>query len=456
MTHLAGTVGGVRALAGLGILLVALIGAGLALHVPGADSVGSVGLTNSFVAILGVAGAAYLASVWLVLRRPSPRRSVWLVLGVALAMRLPALAGPPFLSSDLFRYIWDGRVQEAGINPYRYIPADPALEALRDQAIYPHVNRREYAPTIYPPMAQALFQLIARISQTPLAVKLAMVGFEMLAVGCLIRLLALAGLPLARVLIYAWNPLAVWTFAGNGHVDGAVVGLIGLALLARGLRRDGWAGAALGGAVLLKFLPLALAPALWRRWNWRFVAAFLAVVGGLYAAYSDAGWRVFGFLPAYGREEGIGQGGGIWLLAGLGNLVPLPDLAGRVYLALAALGLGGLGAWIAFRTRWPTDPGEDIVRVCAASAILAGCTMAALSPHYPWYFVWLAVPACLAPYRSVIWLSVAPLVLYLDPLHERFIWPSLVYVPCLVLAWVDLRRHPAGRIVAAPRAIRSS
>src|SRR5512146_19254 len=66
-------------------------------------------------------------------------------------LRLPLLLAPPYLSNDVYRYVWDGRVQAAGVNPYRYVPAAAALEALRDDRIYPEINRRERAVTIYPP-----------------------------------------------------------------------------------------------------------------------------------------------------------------------------------------------------------------------------------------------------------------------------------------------------------------
>ena len=87
--------------------------------------------------------------------------AIWLVLGVAVAMRLLTLTAPPVLSSDLYRYVWDGRVQLAGINPYRYLPAADELAFLRDEAVYPHINRAEYAHTVYPPAAQAIFALAA-------------------------------------------------------------------------------------------------------------------------------------------------------------------------------------------------------------------------------------------------------------------------------------------------------
>ncbi len=443
-----------RALAGIGAALIVLTALGLALHVPGADSVGSIARTNWFVALMAVAAALYLAAVALVLRAP-PAGGTWLVLGVALALRLAVLPSAPFLSSDLYRYIWDGRVQIAGTNPYRFIPADPALQSLRDAAIYPHVNRREYAPTIYPPAAQAIFQAVARISQTPFAMKLAMVVFEFVAMAAMLRLLALAGLPPARLLIYGWNPLAVWAFAGNGHLDALAIGFLGLALLARGLRRQGLAGFALGAAVLVKFLPVIVAPALWRRWDWRLPAAALALAVLLYACYASVGWRVLGYLPGYASEEGLGRGGGIWLLAGLAELGPLPRFADPVYLAVVAVLLLGLGARIALRDPLPADPAADTVRVAGRAALLGCALMLAITPHYPWYYPWLALPACLAPSDAAIWLGVAPLVLTLDPLHERFVWPALVYVPALFLVvrdrargarHVGMRASPVGRM----------
>jgi hypothetical protein len=434
----------------LGVAIIGLVVAGALLHVPGAENVGSVPLVNAFVALLAVAGVCHLGAVAVVLRQPVSRRTIWLVLAVAGAIRVPPLIAPPFLSSDLYRYVWDGRVQQSGINPYRYIPADPALTALRDAAIYPHINRRDYAPTIYPPMAQVIFRTVAALAQSTLAIKLAMVTFELLGVLCLIRLLTIAGLPTARVLIYAWNPLAAWDFAGNGHIDAAAAGLVALALLLRAARRDGWTGIVLGAAVAVKFLPAAVVPALWRRWDWKLPLACIAVIIGLYACYASVGWRVFGFLADYGREEGLDQGGGFWLLAGVSDLMPLTPLAVKLYLAATALVLGGLAVWVGFRGRQPLGGPQAAVKVCGHAALLATAALIAASPHYPWYFPWLAVPACLAPLRSTIWLSVAALLLYVDPLHEQFLWPALLWAPAIVLALLDLRRAGVARLLANP------
>ena len=107
------------------------------------------------------------------------------------------------------------------------------MAALRDEAIYPNINRRTYAPTIYPPVAEYIFFLASRISESPLGMKAAMVGLEFASIGILLHLRALAGQPLERILIYAWHPLALWEFAGSGHIDAAVVLFVALALWAR-------------------------------------------------------------------------------------------------------------------------------------------------------------------------------------------------------------------------------
>ncbi len=424
----------------LGASTVGLVLIGLGLHVPGADSVGSIARVNLFVGVMALAGAAFLAACALVLRHPGGRGTLALVLVVAGLMRVPPLLAPPFLSSDLFRYVWDGRVQLAGINPYRYIPADPALAGLRDHAIFDHVNRRTYARTIYPPTAQVLFRLVASIRQSPRAVKIGAVLCEVLAVSSLAVLLPRAGLPASRILLYAWNPLAAWCYAGNGHVDAAAIGLIGVALLARGLGRDGWSGVALGAAVLVKFLPAAIVPAFWR-WRWRLPAAIVATIVLLYIPFFGVGLRhVFGFLGAYGGEEGLRDGQGLWILAGLQRFGPLPAASVPLYAAATVLLLGGLALLVGLARRTAPDGPGEAVEVAARAGCLAGVTLLLLSPHYPWYFPFLGVFAAIAPAWCVLWLSVAPMALYLDPWHEFFVWPSIVYAPALLLACFDLRR----------------
>ena len=316
----------------LGLALFGLTMAALSLHVPGALSIGTLTLKSWFVAITGVSAAVYVAAILAIIHGPASRAGIWFVLLVAAALRVPLIVSPPFLSTDVYRYVWDGRVQAAGINPYRYFPGDPVLTTLRDRTVYPKINRAEYAPTIYPPMAQVIFAASGVLWSSVTGVKATMAAFEVLAVICLLRLLTAAGLPKERVAIYAWNPLPVWAFAGDGHIDAAVTGLVAAALLLQVRHRNTWAGAVLGLAIVTKFLPAVVAPILWRRrTGWRTAAACLATVTALYALYGSVGLRIFGFLNGYGSEEGYDSGEGFWLLAGLGRLMKPPAFATTLY-----------------------------------------------------------------------------------------------------------------------------
>ncbi len=424
-------------LACLGAALLTLTVFGLLLDVPA--TAGEVRLVRMavLVGLLVLAAAVYFAAVRLVLRYAWPRGTTWVVLGVAMALRALLLTAPPILSTDIYRYVWDGRVQDAGINPYRYVPADPALAALRDASIYPHINRADYARTIYPPVAEILFAAAGLVSHGVTGMRLLMLGFEAIGIICLLRLLSLAGLPGERILIYAWNPLAFWSFASDGHVDAIVVGLLGLALLLRARHKEGWAGAVLAGAVLTKFFPLVMAPAFLRGGRfWRPALAGLVVIGCGYALYGGAGRHVLGFLPSYGQEEGIDAGQGIWLLAGLAQLMPLPAAAPAIYAAGIALIFLGLAVAILRQRAFEND-----VRIlCRDTGMLAAVATAAISPHYHWYFAWLALPAVVAPSRTLLWLATAPLLLIEEPVAgDRFFWPSLVYLPAILLLMADLR-----------------
>ena len=420
-------------LAALGLLLLAVNVGALAIRVPDAEIVGAAPQSTAFVGVIAVGFAVYLISVRLVLRERLPRAALWTILGIAVLMRAALLPAPPFLSTDIYRYVWDGQVQAGGINPYRYIPADPALERLRDPDIYPLINRKDYARTIYPPAAQMVFAAVGQVSRGVTGMKLAMVGFEALGMLAMLAILRGAGLPSTQILIYAWNPLALWSFARDGHVDAMAIGFLGLALLARTRGRHGLAGGLLGAATLVKVLPVAVAPAFVRGGRlWRPMLVGAAVIVLLYLPYLSAGRDVLGFAGGYGAEEGYETGAGYWLLAGLSHLGLGPPGLLPTYLICVALLLAALALRIAFGRARGTA--TDAVALCQDAGILAALTTCAASPHYAWYYPWLALPAVVAPSPALIWLGSAPILFLIDPFNDRFLWPSLVFVPALVLA----------------------
>jgi hypothetical protein len=426
-----------------GVLLIGLTIAGLTLPqpVPGQFGIGYGAALTHFVSLGCIQGLIYFAAVALVLHGKPSAPTLWMVLACAALLRLIVVIFPPFLSNDMYRYIWDGWVQAAGINPYRYIPADPHLAFLRDATVFPNINRADYAHTIYPPAAQMIFFIsagTAKLLAAPpvLAMKLTMLAFEAAGIWAMLRLLDYAGLPRTRILIYAWNPLPLWEFAGSGHVDAIAICFIALALLAACAGSRGWSAGALAAAVLTKFLPVILLPALWRRWDWKFAAIFIAIIVVLYAPYLGVGKAVLGFLGGYGAQEGIDSGQGIFLLAVFGQLVTLPAYAAKIYLLMLAVALLALAVVMVFGPAPATR--EAATRAIAGRSLLLGCVlMVGLSPHYPWYYCWLLIPACILPWSSVLYLVTASFLLYLNPIHTQLFWPALVYGPFLLLALRD-------------------
>jgi hypothetical protein len=416
-------------LVALGASMVALTGFGLLLQHQDAHS--------GFIILELVQGVLFLVAVALTWRGGLSGRALVGILAVAALMRLGVLLAPPYLSDDVNRYVWDGRVEATGINPYRYIPVDPHLAALRDDMIFPNVNRSTYAPTIYPPVAEYIFFIATRVSESLTWMKATMVVFELAGVVLLLKLLVLLDLPRERILIYAWHPLALWEFAGSGHIDAAVVAFVTLALWAR-RREAAWlTGSALAAAVLVKFFPAAIFPALYRRWDWKMPAVAVATAVAAYLPFLSGGTSVFGFLSGYVSEEGLQNGSGFFLWTLLSRVAPpLGGLGVAPYLAFAAAALAALAIY-AVRRDGAADHG-----IASATALAVWATVL-LSPHYPWYFAWIVPFLCFAPFPSVLYLTVTSPLLYFvpggpDPQGARTGFEAAIYGPFAVLAGFEL------------------
>jgi alpha-1,6-mannosyltransferase len=409
----------------------------LALEMAGLRSVDA-DAPERVIGVIAAQGAVYFVAVfWVASRRPSP---LWLVLAFAALLRVPLLLSPPFLSDDVYRYVWDGRVQAAGINPYRHVPAAPELEALRDDDIYPNINRSDYAVTIYPPAAQLFFLLATRISESVTWMKAALLLWEGLAIALLVLLLRRAGRPDALALLYAWHPLPLWEFAGSGHLDAAAIACILAALVARGRGRSALAGVALGVATLFKLYPLGLFPALWRPGDRRMPAALAGTIALGYLPYLGVGLGALGFLPGYLREEGLRDGRRYYLLQ-LATRLGF-HVGPAAYLIPVAIALGALATWICLRRR----PREDFA---GGALLLASAAVLAFTPAYAWYFAWLLPLAAVATSTPVLLLGVLAFLLYLDTAATRLWTGALIYAPFLLFALHRRARRVRGAREAA-------
>ena len=335
----------------------------------------------------------YLVSCWLVMSQPVDRWTMRIVWTVAIACNLVTIFAPPFSSTDVYRYVWDGIVQHAGINPYRYFPADKALGFLQKpySDIYENINRKEYARTIYPPAAQWVDYVITMVSPTVTGFKAFMVLFEGLTCWALIRLLVGLGYRREQVLLFAWCPLMVWEFGGGGHLDAVAITFITLALLYRFRDSRVLTGAFLGLAVITKIYPLILFPALYRKGDWKMPAAMAATIAAGYACYSSAGLLIFSFFGGYAKEEGLDNGTRYFLMELAQKSAGLHWLSNGIFLAGCALVFAAISFWA-----WSVSDRKGGAFLPPAFA-LSMALMIVFSPHYGWYIAWLVPFFCLMP-----------------------------------------------------------
>jgi alpha-1,6-mannosyltransferase len=322
-----------------------------------------------------------------------------LIFAFAILFRAVLVFTPPTLSDDMFRYVWDGRVQAQGTSPYAYPPDSAALSDLRDKTIFPRINRPDVV-TVYPAGAELAYAAIWRIfPDSARWFQIVMAAGDLLAGGLLVILLRALRLPDRLVLIYLWSPLVIFETAHSAHVDGLVLPLLVGAWLARVNGRDGWTGALLGAASAVKLYPALLLPALWRRRDdhgrsrpaWQMPLAFAGAFALPYLPYLSLGTGVVGFLPQYFEERfNMGLAGIIthYLDQPPNQFVrSIAELAGGNYqhvinlLLLTGLLLTGLGLVLR-----PAASGGDAVR---RSIWVIGAFTLFTQNLFPWYMLWL-------------------------------------------------------------------
>jgi hypothetical protein len=374
------------------------------------------------LALFLAAGAIWAGALVLLARIPRAPGQAAIVLAVALTLRAPAWMAPPSHSDDVWRFVWDGRVQRAGMNPFLHAPEAPELAPLRD-ADFTRINHRKL-PTIYPPGAQLLFRGAAYLPLPPLvAWKIVIALFDVGLLVLLLWWLGRRGGDPRRAIVWGWSPLVAIELGQNAHVDGAGVALFIAALAALELGRAGRSGALLALSIGIKPLGLALLPRLRR---WRAFGALAVVLALVALPFYDAGTRLGGSLGEYGRRWRTSDGLFALVHAGARTLVQhsrfaerteLPEhprlarlVSGRdrdqVYpdevanlLARALVGAAWLGVIVwAWRRRLAPVP-------FAGAAI--GAFLLLTPALHPWYVLWILPIA--AASSEPAWIALAVL-----------------------------------------------
>jgi hypothetical protein len=389
----------------------------------------------SFIIPLAVAGIAYLVAIREFFSTPRfPHRVIVIGLVFAALWHLPFLLMLPGSDDDVHRYIWDGRVQRLGYNPYIVVPSDPALGGLHTPET--RTLNNPDVPSPYPAGAQLFFRAITAIHESIFALKVAFVVCDLAMVLVLLDVLHSSRQGAHWVLAYAWNPLLATEVAGSGHVDIVGVLLLLVSVAALGRRWRAVAALAFGLAVAVKLLPIVLLPLYWRRVRIRDGVLAAVVVALLYVPFLNHGRISIGSLgtyvqsfrfndPAFGALERVAAP---QLVVGLAVLVGF----------LTAIWLRRKSAaWSSDAFAWPM----------AASLLCAPVV-------YPWYLLWL-----LPFLRST---STVPIIIWtVSIIPTYYVWHlRTLGRPWLVPGWIMLLEYgsvaTAGAIIMFRRFTRQA
>jgi hypothetical protein len=251
--------------------------------------------TTRFFLLAALLGACQLVMLAAVRHAPPGRRLLLVAFAFAVMCRLPLALGPVEYDSDMIRYIYDGRVQRLGYNPYAIVPSDPAVADTHTAVTARMPSRHDRTP--YPPAAQLFFRAVVTVTESPRVMKLALTACDLLIVLLLWRWLAVTGRNEWLVLAYAWNPLVILEVAHSGHLD--ALGALWIAGCAYALvrRRTALASICFTLAVATKLLPIVLAPLFVGRVRVRDVALGSALLGLLYLPFLSGASLPVGALP---------------------------------------------------------------------------------------------------------------------------------------------------------------
>jgi hypothetical protein len=275
---------------------------------------------------------------------------------------------PPTLSTDVYRYVWDGRIQRLGYDPYIVVPGNGKFRQLHTAET--RLMNHPDLPTPYPAAAELFFRAVMTVDDSARAMKSAIFVCDAALVAVLLSWLVASHRSPWWVLAYAWNPSITLEGAGNGHVDllGALCLVLTAASLARGRRTV--AAVAFALAVAVKFLPATLAPLLWRRIRVRDTALGVAVLVALYIPFLDHGRLPLGSLGTY--------------LSYWRFNAPVYSALEWVFPTAGLVGVpAGFGFAVALWARWHLDLDSP-----EAWAWPVATTLLFAPTIFPWYLLW--------------------------------------------------------------------
>ncbi|MGJ8638874.1 MAG: glycosyltransferase [Opitutaceae bacterium] len=362
-------------------------------------------------AVLGCLGVA------LVLLTPRFKKGRFVILGVwlpAVLLRLALLPVAP--SDDVNRYLWEGKLVLNGVSPYAQTADSGSLVEYRD-GYWEAMNHKDKS-TAYPPLTELLFAAVASVGYHPLVFKCAFIIADCLVIAGILSILRSRGFSEAYAGFYAFNPVALLSFAGEAHFDVWMLAALVWGVWAFDKKRYGLAVSLASIATGIKWVTLPLIP-FFSRYQKPFdffkvgvVAMSVLLLPFLY--FWDSISSLAQGLFAFGGTRSFN--GPIYDLLLLGLDLPRGLCS---LLVVAAFALVILWRWF-LRSRFPVDAH---IRWILGALIILSPTV-----HF-WYIAWILPFVCLRPSLPWLVLSVASAVYF-------YVWINPTWGLTLEQRWV--------------------
>ncbi len=144
---------------------------------------------------------------------------IFFLIVLSVLTQLSFLNYEPIGSDDIYRYMWDGKVQANNINPYSYKPIDKELNELHSNILPSKMNFKEMK-TIYFPLSQWLFYVGFKISgENFWGYKFLIFISIIISIVLLYKILVHLNMEKKRLLFFILSPLIYFQFSIDGHLD---------------------------------------------------------------------------------------------------------------------------------------------------------------------------------------------------------------------------------------------
>jgi len=404
-----------------------------------------------FVAALMLAGCLWVVMIPLLKQISFSNKTLWLILFISLIYKSFFVGSTPIYEDDWNRYLWDGAVTSKGYSPYAYSPVDiiegqnsedKALSELAafaaEHDMIPERINYPGLKTIYPPGAQFIFTTAAFLKPLDLdALRIIYLIIDAMTLLLMVKALQLYGRNPHWAILYAFNPLLIYSGFNATHMDVMLAMPVLIALIyIKDNRAPIRAAIALSVAAAIKLWPLI-------RLKYIGIAGLVAVLSLLLN---------LPLLMSMGENSGLSAYTGEWQRSSfifpiLQNILEIvSDQPGRIARMAVAVSVSLVALYFGFRSQ-PSDTKLPLALLIVTASLIF------LSPTgYPWYLYWVLLFLPFVPSYGLGFLSVFISLYYLryalaergySDIYTDWLIPLQFGIPLLIIAyeiWVSRRK----------------